>query len=158
MLLIFSVNVAVAYALHNKRRLIDCPIAGFITYENKQAGDCAQSFTSTRVEKIDNCYRECLSRSECGFLKSEMMAYADCSILFYLRVTYDLIDTILYTLRFTCEGIENATEASTKAPTEAPIKAPTEAKPPPRTAHPKVISVIPQAFSVQLNHSSLILI
>ena len=126
MLLLFSVNMFATYALHDKHRLMDCPAAGFISYEKKQAGSRAQSYNSTTANGIDDCYRQCVSDSDCGLFEFRDDGVCRMFTTFYLRVNFNLFENSLYTLGFPCKGIENPTKDPSEAPTEAPNDCPAE--------------------------------
>ena len=69
MLVIFSLIMAVAYALFDQTRPTACPAAGFVTYENRRVLRDNQFFTFAKVDGIDDCYRQCISHLECGFFE-----------------------------------------------------------------------------------------
>ena len=123
MLVIFSVIMAVAYAMLDERRPTDCPAAGFVTYENRRVLLRNQFLTFTRVGGIDDCYRECISRSECGFFEITVAGF--CTMFTPEFRESNLILSFIFKVGVPCEKIQNPTEASTTAPTETPTEAST---------------------------------
>ena len=122
MLVIFSVITSVVYAL-------DCPPAGFISYENMQMLLRSQFLPVLLLDGIDDCYRECISHVECSFF--EFITPSGICV----RFTREFEESNLFkrstvTVGVPCEGTENPTEDPSEAPTEDstanPGEAPTE--------------------------------
>ena len=134
--------MAVADALFDNTRPMDCPAEGFITYTNRRVLGRNQFLTLTRADGIDNCYRECILRSECGFF--EITVFGFCIMFTGEFEEGNIIPSLTFTLGVPCEGEKNSedlgdvhaptegstgclTDACTEAFTGTPTDAPTEA-------------------------------
>ena len=117
MLVIFSLIMAVAYALFDQTRPTDCPAAGFVTYENRRVLRDNQFFTFAKVDGIDDCYRQCISHLECGFFEIPLAGV--CLMYPPEFKESNLTLSFAFKVGVPCERKENSTEAPTEPFTES---------------------------------------
>ena len=106
----------VAFAVFDERRLLPCYAQGYATYTHTAAADDAQSFASTMVNGIRDCYWECASRSECGVFE-----FNDDDDICRLFTTFSSTKSATedYTLGFPCcppEGYVTYSESNIRNP------------------------------------------
>ena len=119
MLVIFSVIIAVAHAVLDE----PCPAAGFVTYENRRVLRRNQFLVFRRVDGIEDCYRECISRSKCGFF--EITLTGSCIMFTPEFSESNLTPSFVFKVGVPCV-IDNLTEEPSETPSEPPTEAPSE--------------------------------
>ena len=117
--------MAVAYATFDELPLKDCPAAGFVTYENTRVLLDNQIPTFTRVDGMEDCYRECLLRSECSFF--QLTVAGICLMFNHEFSEFNLTLSFSFKVGVPCERIENPNDIFTATPTETPTEASTTA-------------------------------